>query len=89
MKAKNDVLVAAAASTAYVAVCAGICGAISWLYNHDSKVRKEAAEEGRADVYKWLDCEAGYDNNHPKTVEIVREDVFGVKTVNRYKISKA
>lgn len=88
-KAKNDVLVAVAASAAYAVVCAGIGGAICWLYNHDAKVREEAAEEGRTDIYRWLDCEAGYDDKHPKTVEIVRDDAFGVKTVRRYKISRA
>lgn len=88
-KAKNDVLVAVAVPAAYVAVCAGISGAISWLYNHDTKVRNEAAEEARTDVYRWLDCEAGYGDNHPKTIEIVRDDAFGVKTVSRYKISRA
>lgn len=89
MEAKNNTKTAVVAAIAYVAVCAGISGAIAWLYNHDAKVRKEAAEDGRTDVYRWLDCEAGYDAGHAKTVEIVREDAFGVKTVRRYKISRA
>lgn len=89
MEAKNNTKTAVVAAVAYVAVCAGISGAIAWLYNHDAKVRKEAAEDGRTDIYRWLDCEAGYDDKHPKTVEIVRDDAFGVKTVRRYKISRA